>query len=743
MSDTDTSKSEIPAVADDRVSSVLSELAKLLGHAVPVYRFQLVERSSDGIPLADLGLYDQCIERWRARFPEMSANSKAYGDLEPDDFPCIWATNVGEERKVLLVRGRTSTGMLVEGESADPVELENTFFDAGQFVVLTADTRTVEQRKISSSRTAHEWFEAAVRSHRGIFAEAIGASFLISTIGLAAAMYTMQVYDRVVPTKGYSTLLVLTVGVGIAMILELVSKQVRANMVDRACKAIDQDLSSIFFGKALDIRLDARPKTVGTFASQIRHFESVRNFMTSSTLFLFADVPFALLFILVIWLLAGPVAIVPLVTVPVAFLVGLMFRDPIERLTAEHMEESNRKNGLLIEAVDGIESVKSVNGEWKMLDMWRELTAKIATTDIKMRSLSTLASNLTQTLQQTTYVGMIAVGAYLITVGELTMGALIACSIISGRALSPLAQLPNLIVQWKQAKIALETLDTIMQMPGDREPEVRLAVPDSCNGELSLEKVKFGYDPEHAVLDIPELKIRPGERVAIIGSIGSGKTTTIKILSGLYHPSLGRANLDGLDIKSLAPEFVRQHTGFLPQDVRLFNGTLRDNLTLGIPLPSDSQILEACQLTGLDSVIKAHPKGLELQITEGGRGLSGGQRQLVGLTRMLITQPKVLLLDEPTASLDSQVEQRVLQHLFDRIPKSSTIVVVSHKVAVLPYVSRVIVIDQGRVVVDGPREAVLATLQGKGRAKQTGVSGPASFMGVAPPPGLNKGGQNP
>jgi ATP-binding cassette subfamily C protein LapB len=503
-------------------------------------------------------------------------------------------------------------------------------------------------------------------------------------------------------------------------------------MVDRACKVIDQELSAVFFGKALDIRMDARPSTVGTFASQIRHFESVRNFLTSSSLFIMADLPFAILFVGVIAIIAGPVALVPLVAVPLAVLAGMAFRGPIEKHTGAHMKESNEKNGLLIEAIDGIESVKAANAEWKMLERWRTMTVNIAGSELKMRLFSTLSSNLTQTIQQLSYAGMIAAGAYAINSGALTMGGLIACSIISGRALTPVAQLPSLIVQWQHAKIALKSLNGIMAMPSDRDPQERLVVPESCLGEVRMSKVAFAYAKDVPGLEVPALLVQPGDRIAILGSVGSGKTTLIKLLSGLYKPTAGHVFLDGVDMMHLAPEFVREHVGYLPQDVRLFNGTLRHNLTLGLPLPSDSQIFKAAALTGLDQVIQNHPKGLELEIAEGGRGLSGGQRQLVGLTRMLLATPKVLLLDEPTASMDAKLENRVMQHLFEQMPKDSAIVVVTHKPSVLNYVSRILVVDKGRVVLDGPRDEVLNRLR---QPTAANASAPAAITPQAPTAG--------
>lgn len=707
---------------DRRLAVVLSHLAGLLGQAVPAHRFGMMSRTTDGLLVDNLNREERLKAWWLGRFPTAHIQPIEPKNLKPSDFPMLWVGEEGEQ--VLLVRGGSGRHRLT-CQDAEGLACVLSLADArqGRLLKLTI-MPALPGESGHRAMSATDWFATSIRRYRSVFLEAVVATCVISVVGLVAALYSMQVYDRVIPTKGYATLWVLTMGVFIAIVMELVLKQVRAYMVDRACKAVDQELSAVFFGKALDIRMDARPRTVGTFASQIRHFESVRNFLTSSSLFIMADLPFAIFFVGVIAVIAGPVALVPLLSVPLAVLAGLAFRGPIERHTGEHMKESNEKNGLLIEAIDGIESIKAANAEWKMLERWRSMTATMADSELKMRMFSSLSSNLTQTIQQLSYASMIAAGAYAINSGQLTMGGLIACSIISGRALTPVAQLPGLIVQWQHAKIALQSLNGIMAMPSEREQSERLVVPELCRGELKMSQAHFSYAKDLPGLEVPALRIAPGERIAILGAVGSGKTTLVKLLSGLYKPTAGHVYLDGVDMIHLAPEFVREHVGYLPQDVRLFNGTLRHNLTLGLPTPSDSQIFKAAAMTGLDQVIQNHPRGMELEIAEGGRGLSGGQRQLVGLTRMLLASPKVLLLDEPTASMDAKLENRVMQHLFEHMPQDSTMVVVTHKPSVLSYVQRILVVDKGRVVLDGPRDEVLARLRGSSTSQQ-GAAAPS------------------
>ena len=707
---------------DRRLAVVLSHLAGLLGQAVPAHRFGMMSRTTDGLMVDNLNREERLKAWWLGRFPTAHIQPVEPKNLKPSDFPMLWVGEEGEQ--VLLVRGGSGRHRLT-CQDAEGLACVLSLADArqGRLLKLTI-MPALPGESGHRAMSATDWFATSIRRYRSVFLEAVVATCVISVVGLVAALYSMQVYDRVIPTKGYATLWVLTMGVFIAIVMELVLKQVRAYMVDRACKAVDQELSAVFFGKALDIRMDARPRTVGTFASQIRHFESVRNFLTSSSLFIMADLPFAIFFVGVIAVIAGPVALVPLLSVPLAVLAGLAFRGPIERHTGEHMKESNEKNGLLIEAIDGIESIKAANAEWKMLERWRSMTATMADSELKMRMFSSLSSNLTQTIQQLSYASMIAAGAYAINSGQLTMGGLIACSIISGRALTPVAQLPGLIVQWQHAKMALQSLNGIMAMPGEREQSERLVVPELCHGELKMSQAHFSYAKDLPGLEVPAMRVVPGERIAILGAVGSGKTTLVKLLSGLYKPTSGHVYLDGVDMIHLAPEFVREHVGYLPQDVRLFNGTLRHNLTLGLPTPSDSQIFKAAAMTGLDQVIQNHPRGLELEIAEGGRGLSGGQRQLVGLTRMLLASPQVLLLDEPTASMDAKLENRVMQHLFEHMPQDATMVVVTHKPSVLSYVQRILVVDKGRVVLDGPRDEVLARLRGSSVSQQ-GAAAPS------------------
>ncbi|MFM6939430.1 MAG: ABC transporter transmembrane domain-containing protein [Rhodoluna sp.] len=588
-------------------------MASLQGHAVPWHRFAMLSHGVNGAALKDLPVASVAAECWRARFPAGEIKL-AEMPLNRGDAPALWLgpEQPGSVPQAYIVRGSLSSGALsCLDDKGRAVELPQAQAVLGQVLVLRADEpldSTVTDGMSAAPRSAAAWFRYAILKRRRVFIEAAVATLTVNFIGLASSFYSMQVYDRVIPTGGYPTLWVMTIGVLLAMVIELAMRMVRARLVERNCKAIDEELSGVFFGHALAIRMDQRPRTVGTFAAQIRHFEMVRNFMTSTTLFVMADAPFALLFVIVIALIAGPVALVPLLFVPVAIFAGLAFRKPLARLSENHMQESNRKNGLLIEVIDGIESVKAASGEWKMLDRWLDLTRTLGRNEIAIKDITSLSTNLTQSLQQLSYVGLIAAGAYAIGAGYLTVGGLIACTIISGRALSPIAQISGLIVQWQQARVALKGLDSIMALPTDSQPGERRFVPDRCDGRLRLESLKFAYGPDMSALTVDALSVKPGERVAVLGTVGSGKSTLVKLLSGLYRPQEGRVFLDDVDVTHLAPEFVREHIGYLPQDVRLFQGTLRENLALGLPSPTDDQILTAARMTGLDRLLLTHPK---------------------------------------------------------------------------------------------------------------------------------------
>jgi ATP-binding cassette subfamily C protein LapB len=458
--------------------------------------------------------------------------------------------------------------------------------------------------------------------------------------------------------------------------------------------------------------MDARPPSVGTFAAQLRGMEQVRSIMSSGSLFLVADLPFALLFIVFIFYIGGPVAYVPLVSLPVALLLALILARMIRKGTDRAQVSGNRKNGLLVESLDSAETVKAARGGWFMLGRWNRLVREVHHYEDPVKRASAVAQSVFAILQQASFIAIMAVGAYEVGEGKMTAGALLACSIIGGRVNGPLiAQLPNLIVQWGYAKSSLNALDAILKLPIERTSSDNALRPQALSGPLLLDGVRFTYPGARETLEVPNLAIPDGQRIAIVGGIGSGKTTLLRVLSGLFLPQSGAIKLGGLDMSQIADDILRQHIGYLAQDYRLINGTLRDNLLLGVGSTDDEDVIAASTKTGLDNTISSHPLGLDLPIQEGGRGLSGGQRTLVGLTRLLLVNPQIWVLDEPTSNLDANSENQFMTLLAKELTNDRTLVVVTHKLQLLNHFQRVIVMNKGRIAMDGPRDEVLKRLQ--------------------------------
>ncbi len=550
--------------------------------------------------------------------------------------------------------------------------------------------------------------------HKAIYIEALLSIFVVNFLTLSTSMYSMQVYDRVIPNQGFQTLYVLTAGVFVMIMLELLLKHVRSTALDRAATAIDAELSEWFFRRSIGIRLECRPQMIGSFASQISGYQFIRVVFSATTLFVLADVPFAIFFILVIMLIGGWLAIIPLVLLPLSLFIGMVIQRQLERSTKANQGEANKRAGLMIESLDAVETLKANSADWKLLGRWNRLVASGAESEDVVKQYSNLSQHVTVGLQQLGYVAMIALGAYLVTQNQLTMGALIACSIIGNRALSPVTQLSAVMVQLVQARVAAEGLNSLIKLPNDIDDQLHGMIPGHIESSLRFDQVKFSYgNKELIALEIPKLEIKPGERVGVLGSIGSGKSTLVKLASGLYRPAQGSLFLGGMDMVHIASQVIREKIAYLPQDYRLVSGTLRDNLQLGLPDQGDETILAAAKQTGLLDLIVNHPKGLSLPIFEGGAGVSGGQRQLIGLTRMLLSKSDIYILDEPTASMDSGTEATVVAVLGAIAATGATMLIATHKSALLPLVDRLLVVHGGKLTIDGPRDLVLAHLSGQ------------------------------
>ena len=571
----------------------------------------------------------------------------------------------------------------------------------------------------TASQRARDMIAKAFWQYKSIVLDGALATLLINLVALATSFFSMQVYDRVIPTQGLHTLWILSFGVGLAIVFEFTLKVVRSRVMEYAVVGLDAQLSRDIFQQLLAVRLDQLPPSVGTLAGQLRAYEGIRAFLTASTAYLLIDVPFSLLFVLIIGLLASPVLLlVPLVFLIASLLTGLFLRRTIVRSAQAGAREGNLKTGLLVEAVEGAETIKAGQGGWRFLSRWMDVTARAIQNDLKVRQLSEIGGYVTATFQQLSYAALVALGAWLVIDGQMTMGALIACTVLSGRALSPVGMLPGLLVQYAHAKAALDGLEKVYALEGDNAGIERPLLPEQLQGHFRLEDVSYSYRAvthtgagSQLALSISKLEIQAGDKVGVLGPVGSGKSTLLRLLSGLYQPQEGRILLDGLELSHISRQRVSEQVGYLQQDHRLFEGTLRDNLLIGLPDPGDEALWLAARQTGLMALIADHPKGLELPITEGGKGLSGGQKQLVAFTRLILTQPRIWLLDEPTASMDDELERRCLVALKDSLTPERTAIIVTHKPSILPLVTHLIVVSQHRVMLSGPRDEVLQRLR--------------------------------
>ena len=658
-------------------------------------------------------------------------------DLRAHEFPLlVYHAKLGWAVAHRLEAGSRVVTTGTNGETQWPLGSSCLLFDVA---IPEASGRAQHQDALSV-------FRAAVFRRKGHLITAAIATLVINVIALVTSIYSMQVYDRVVPRGAFATLWVLSLGVLAALAFDYVLRNARARMMEEEASHIDAEVSEFFFSRACDVRLDARPGSIGTMAAQLRGLEQVRSMISSSTIFLLTDLPFALLFILFIATIGGPIAIVPLVSFPISLGLALLVGRMIRADTQEAQVSTNKKNGLLVEAFDAAETIKANRGGWFMLSRWNRLLEELHASELPVKNLQALSGTLFGTIQQIAYVAMIAWGAVEVYSNNMTMGGLIACSILSGRINGPLVgQLPNLVVQWSYSRVSLQMLDGIMRLPPERPAGVDLLRPTRLAGAVELKDVAFTYPGARSGLSVPALRFQPGERVAIIGAIGSGKSTLLRILAGLYAPAQGNVLFDRLDMSHIAEDVLRANIGYLPQDYRLINGTLRDNVTLGLAYPGDDKLMAAAELTGLSRLIASHPLGIDLPISEGGRGLSGGQRVLTGLTRLMLSQPRLWLLDEPTANLDVQTEANVLAALQKNVAPNATMIMVTHKLQLLSLVSRVIVMANGQVEMDGPTQEILSRLQGgaaraqdAGTAKHTQQATKAPVSVATVPVGANK-----
>ncbi len=554
------------------------------------------------------------------------------------------------------------------------------------------------------------WFWENFRGSGRKIAEISLASIIGNVLALAGILFSMQVYDRVIPAQSFPTLWVLFFGVVLAAGLEYIIRLMRTLVSDLMGKRIDLKVSSLFFVRAMNIKNDDRPKSTGSFISQLREIDQVRELLTSTTVSAAADMPFVLLFLGIMFFIGGPLVIIPLLAIPLIVIPGILIQWPMAKLAKEGMRESALRNAVLVETIEGIEDIKALQAEAYFQRQWEQTHEVSAAVGMKQRLWGARLTGWASTVQQLTYGGMLVFGVYLVLSGDITTGTLVACSMLSSRTIAPLMQLTMVFSRWQHAKSAMHGLDELLKKPIDRPADAELSHCPTLSGHFNVRNLQYTYDKENApnVLGIGQLEIKPGERVAILGKVGAGKSTLLKLLSGQASPSQGKILIDGVDMTKVEPADIRRQLGYLSQDSRLFFGTLRQNLMLGYPHASDQEMLQALRISGALSMVQADASSLDKVINEGGRGLSGGQRQMVMLSRLILRNPQVVLLDEPTASMDEALEEYVIRQLHTWLV-GRTLIVVTHRPALLKLVDRIVVMDNGRVVADGPRDKILAT----------------------------------
>ncbi len=552
------------------------------------------------------------------------------------------------------------------------------------------------------------WFWSIVLQDWKRYIDIMFASLMANILALATIIFSMQVYDRVVPSQSIPTLWVLAGGVFIAAIFEFVLRVSRVYLSDIIGKRADLRVSDRVFGHALRIKNSERSKSTGTFISQIRELEGVRDLVTSTTMGAIADLPFFFLFLVIFAIIGGNLFWVMLIVVPLMILPGILVQKKLAQLAQEGMRESSIRNAILVEAVQGIEDIKLLRAESRFQNQWNHMNEVSADISMQQRKIVGVLTAWTQKIQGLTYAAVILVGCFAVMDGEMTTGALVACSILSSRMLAPISQITGILGRLQQAKVAKKSLDELMQKSVDQADQAHLVHKEVLNGDYELKNVMFQYTEEdpRPSLAIRQLKIKAGEKIAILGRNGAGKSTLLQVLSGMQFPTNGSVHLDGLDISLIDPADVRRDMGLLNQNAHLFYGTIRENLTLGAPLARDEDILRVLKVTGALSFVQEKKEGLDHLVLEGGVGFSGGQRQALLLARLLVRQPNILLLDEPTAAIDDVAEKQLIDHLKGWL-SHRTLVVATHRRAVLELVDRIIVMNDGKVVMDGPRDQVL------------------------------------
>jgi ATP-binding cassette subfamily C protein LapB len=641
---------------------------------------------------------------------------RALTQLNPLVFPAILVLENGDACVVYRRLGRRKFEIFdPHTETVSKValnQLKQSY--AGSAILIKPDVRLASREPESVKLARGHWFWGVVWRLWPSYVRVLLAACFINVLALASPLFIMNVYDRVLPNKALSTLWVLAAGMALAIGFDLIFKLLRSWMIDTSGRRADVLLAGRIYEHLLSIKLQNKPGTTGGFASHLREFEQVREFFTSNTLVTISDFAFFGLFLLVIHLIAGPLAIIPAVGAGVVFVIGMIMQFPLRRAAKETQTESAYRHSLLVETISALETIKMLRAEGRLQALWERLVGRTARTVEKTRRISGMVTSMTMAVQQLVTIGIVVYGAHLFDKGEVSMGAIIACVILAGRAVAPFGQFATIIARSQQSFAALANLNTIMKMESERPEGKAFIAQPIKHAKIEFQAVKFSY-PQQAnpALNGMSFTIKPGEKVGIIGKIGSGKTTIGRLLAHLYDAQQGSILIDGVDIRQLHPHEVRRAIGVVNQDSDLFFGSLRDNLIMGNPSATDEEVVEAARLSGVDDFAVRHPAGYDMPIGERGGMLSGGQRQAVALARVLLLKPKVVFLDEPSGSMDMASERILIRNLKQSLRSDQTIILSTHRYSMLDLVDRLIVLADGKIAADGPRDKVLDALKAR------------------------------
>lgn len=671
-----------------------------------------------GLPLEEGRLTPGVFARAAARAGMTARIAKSrLVQLNPALFPAVLLLEPG--RACVLVgldlKSRRARVIFPElGDAVTEVDLDGlTESYSGQAIYVRPRFRfDARGPEVDKQRSRH-WFWGVIRENRRLYRDVIAGSVVINLFAVAMPLFVLNVYDRVVPNHATETLWVLAVGIFVVLCFDLALRLMRSAFVDLAASRADVKLSSRIMSQVLGLRMEAKPASTGSFASTLQSFESVRSFIGSATVVALVDLPFVLLFVGVIALIGAPLALPVLAGIVLVLLYALAAQGKLHELSETTWRVSAQRNATLVESLSSLETVKSLRAESRIQSIWEKATAFLSRTSAQLRLVSTSVSNVAMWAQHTVAVGVILIGVYLIIDGNLSQGGLIAAYMLSSRAMAPISQAAALLAQYHQSSTALKSLDDVMQRPVERPEGKAFISRPVVRGEIRFDKASLRYpDEERDALRDVSLKIEPGEKVALLGRVGCGKTSLNKLLLGLYAPTAGAVMLDGVDLRQFDPIQLRRHIGYVPQDVSLFFGSLRDNIVAGGGSDGvdDESLLRAIKLSGLESLVNGHSHGVDLQVGERGQMLSGGQRQAVAIARAMVHDPQILLLDEPTSSMDHASEEAFKTNL-KQYGEGKTLIVVTHRTSLLSLVERIIVIDAGKVVADGPRDKVVEALR--------------------------------